>query len=221
MLNAKNAKSQLNSGLFRLFASLCFRLPPLPPLAPIRVPFLALPFEYSEDHEDEFNYDLDEAQSQAKYDARLLSEQMLSDAELQQRADTESGYSSSSSTSSNPNSSSNNGAQSAAGAVGSSAAEDDLEPHSRAAACFTNGHKYTHGQKVSVSVCACVRVRACVCVGYAHLPHLCVTQTNVLALIRALTLALIRFHVRLWFSYQLRLAALNDLVRLCFCRIYL
>lgn len=136
---------------------------PLPPLAP----FLALPFEYLE---DDLNYDLDEAQSQAKYDARLLSEQMLSDAELQQRADTESGYSSSSSTSSNPNSSSNNGAQSAAGAVGSSAAEDDLEPHSRAAACFTNGHKYTHGQKVSVSVCACVRV----CVWVMRICHTCV-----------------------------------------------
>lgn len=126
---------------------------PLSLLPPFLVPFLALPFEYLEDHEDEFNYDLDEAQSQAKYDARLLSEQMLSDAELQQRADTEAGYSSSSSSGSNPNSNSNNGAQSAAGAVGSSAAEDDLEPHSRAAACFTNGHKYTHGQKVSVSVC--------------------------------------------------------------------
>lgn len=138
-------------------------MPTLPtfhhPLAPV----LALPFEYSEDHEDEFNYDLDEAQSQAKYDARLLSEQMLSDAELQQRADAESGYSSSSISSGlgnanvNPNSNSNNGAQlaAAAGAVGSSAAEDDLEPHSRAAACFTNGHKYTHGQKVSVCVCEC------------------------------------------------------------------
>lgn len=167
MLNAKNAKSQLNSGLFRLFASLCFRpMPIFHPLAPLPLPLLALPFEYSEDHEDEFNYDLDEAQSQAKYDARLLSEQMLSDAELQQRADTESGYSSSGSSSSsssfasnaNSNSNSNNGAQlaAAAGAVGSSAAsedEDDLEPHSRAAACFTNGHKYTHGQKVSVSLC--------------------------------------------------------------------
>lgn len=169
MLNAKNAKSQLNSGLFRLFASLCFRPPPL---LPFLVPFLALPFEYLEDHEDEFNYDLDEAQSQAKYDARLLSEQMLSDAELQQRADIEAGYSSTSSTGFNPNSNSNNGAQAAAGAVGSSAAEDDLEPHSRAAACFTNGHKYTHGQKVSVSVCVCVC--ACLRVWVMRISHTCV-----------------------------------------------
>ncbi|KAH8394679.1 hypothetical protein KR222_001665, partial [Zaprionus bogoriensis] len=125
----------------------------------------ALPFEYLEEHEDDFNYDLDEAQSQAKYDARLLSEQMLSDAELQQRADMEAGYSSSSSANvnanSSPNSDSDNGGQSAAAAaVGSSAVEDDLEPHSRAAACFTNGHKYTHGQKVprldACEVCLCM-----------------------------------------------------------------
>ncbi|XP_030562866.1 alpha-protein kinase 1 [Drosophila novamexicana] len=127
----------------------------------------ALPFEYLDEHVDDFNYDLDEAQSQAKYDARLLSEQMLSDAELQQRADIESGIISSSNTNNDNNNNNNFNANSntdstAAAAGSSSAAEaaDDLEPHSRAAACFTNGHKYTHGQKVPrldpCEVCLCM-----------------------------------------------------------------
>ncbi|XP_017839612.1 myb-like protein Q isoform X1 [Drosophila busckii] len=120
---------------------------------------MALPFEYSDEHDD-FNYDLDTAQSQAKYDARLLSEQMLSDAELlQQRAqnvddaDNNDDGDGSSSLHSKPTQ-----AQLTITASGSD--EDDLEPHSRAAACFTNGHKYTHGQKVPRSdaceVCLCM-----------------------------------------------------------------
>ncbi|XP_017079199.2 transcription activator MSS11 isoform X2 [Drosophila eugracilis] len=41
-----------------------------------------------------------------------------------------------------------------------SSTQEDLEPRSRAAACFTNGHKYTHGQKVprldACEVCLCM-----------------------------------------------------------------
>ncbi|XP_017093870.2 probable serine/threonine-protein kinase MARK-A [Drosophila bipectinata] len=115
----------------------------------------ALPFEYLDEHDD-FNYDLDTAQSQAKYDARLLSQQMLSEAELQrQRA--EAGHDDGLDTGSTR-------AQGIPAASGTdpagSAEEEELEPHSRAAACFTNGHKYTHGQKVprldACEVCLCM-----------------------------------------------------------------
>ncbi|KAH8236986.1 hypothetical protein KR038_001981 [Drosophila bunnanda] len=116
----------------------------------------ALPFEYVDEHDD-FNYDLDTAQSQAKYDARLLSEQMLSDAELQrQRADGEQDNGL------EPGSprAQGIGTASVAGGADGSPTEEDLEPHSRAAACFTNGHKYTHGQKVprldACEVCLCM-----------------------------------------------------------------
>ncbi|KAH8304270.1 hypothetical protein KR059_005303 [Drosophila kikkawai] len=117
----------------------------------------ALPFEYIDEHDD-FTYDLDTAQSQAKYDARLLSQQMLSEAELQrQRADEEeqgNGLESGS-----PRAQGIGVASAADGADGSPT-EEDLEPHSRAAACFTNGHKYTHGQKVprldACEVCLCM-----------------------------------------------------------------
>lgn len=106
-------------------------------------PHAALPFEYLDEHDD-FNYDLDTAQSQAKYDARLLSQQMLSEAELQQQR-AEAGHDDGLDT----DSTRAQGIPSASGTdpVGS-AEEEELEPHSRAAACFTNGHKYTHGQKV-------------------------------------------------------------------------
>lgn len=104
----------------------------------------ALPFEYLDEHDD-LNYDLDTAQSQAKYDARLLSQQMLSDVELQrQRAD---GEQDNALDSDSPRAQGMRAASAADGADGSPT-EEDLEPHSRAAACFTNGHKYTHGQKV-------------------------------------------------------------------------
>ncbi|XP_020815452.1 homeotic protein female sterile [Drosophila serrata] len=110
----------------------------------------ALPFEYVDEHDD-FNYDLDTAQSQAKYDARLLSQQMLSDAELQRQ---DNGL--------EPGSprAQGIGAASVADGADGSPTEEDLEPHSRAAACFTNGHKYTHGQKVprldACEVCLCM-----------------------------------------------------------------
>ncbi|XP_022225643.2 homeotic protein female sterile [Drosophila obscura] len=101
----------------------------------------ALPFEYLDEHDD-FNYDLDTAQSQAKYDARLLSQQMLSDAELLQQAE-----------GTGPHTVRPQGGL-------SDGSVEDLEPHSRAAACFTNGHKYTHGQKVprqdACEVCLCM-----------------------------------------------------------------
>ncbi|KAH8285378.1 hypothetical protein KR054_008322 [Drosophila jambulina] len=116
----------------------------------------ALPFEYVDEHDD-FNYDLDTAQSQAKYDARLLSQQMLSDAELQrQRAEGEQDNGL------EPGSTRAQGIGEASAADGAdgSPTEEDLEPHSRAAACFTNGHKYTHGQKVprldACEVCLCM-----------------------------------------------------------------
>ncbi|KAH8316370.1 hypothetical protein KR067_006129 [Drosophila pandora] len=115
----------------------------------------ALPFEYLDEHDD-FNYDLDTAQSQAKYDARLLSQQMLSEAELQrQRA--EAGHDDGLDT----DSTRAQGIPSASGTdPAGSAEEEELEPHSRAAACFTNGHKYTHGQKVprldACEVCLCM-----------------------------------------------------------------
>ncbi|KAH8254043.1 hypothetical protein KR032_008138 [Drosophila birchii] len=116
----------------------------------------ALPFEYVDEHDD-FNYDLDTAQSQAKYDARLLSQQMLSDAELQrQRAD---GDQDNGLEPGSPRAQGIGAASVADGANGSPT-EEDLEPHSRAAACFTNGHKYTHGQKVprldACEVCLCM-----------------------------------------------------------------
>ncbi|EDW77024.2 uncharacterized protein Dwil_GK22145 [Drosophila willistoni] len=114
----------------------------------------ALPFEYLDD--DDFNnYDLDTVQSQAKYDAHLLSQQMLSDAELlKQRADSESADT----TRRSSRAKGDQGEGRTAPAAGST--EEDLEPHSRAAACLTNGHKYTHGQKVprldACEVCLCM-----------------------------------------------------------------
>ncbi|XP_043662437.1 uncharacterized protein LOC122626304 [Drosophila teissieri] len=118
----------------------------------------ALPFEYVDEHDD-FNYDLDTAQSQAKYDARLLSQQMLSDAELQRQGLSDAQY--------NAQHNALDGDSTAAQGTGAgshldavSSAQEDLEPHSRAAACFTNGHKYTHGQKVprldACEVCLCM-----------------------------------------------------------------
>ncbi|XP_033234070.1 myb-like protein Q [Drosophila pseudoobscura] len=109
----------------------------------------ALPFEYLDEHDD-FNYDLDTAQSQAKYDARLLSQQMLSDTELRQQAGA-TGLESESTL--DPHTLRAQGGR-------SDGSVEDLEPHSRAAACFTNGHKYTHGQKVprqdACEVCLCM-----------------------------------------------------------------
>lgn len=105
-------------------------------------PAFATPFEYFEDH-DQLSYDLDTEQSKAKYDTRLLSEQMLKLEKSTER------YGS---------------ADSHANGIGNSAANseldddtesetdadvDDLQPHERAASCHNNGHKFTHGQKVS------------------------------------------------------------------------
>lgn len=101
-----------------------------------------MPFEYVDEHED-FNYDLDTAQSQAKYDARLLSQQMLSDAELQRQ-----GLSDGQDNALDGDSAAAQGTGAGSHLDAVSSVHDDLEPHSRAAACFTNGHKYTHGQKV-------------------------------------------------------------------------
>ncbi|XP_034652570.1 ras guanine nucleotide exchange factor R [Drosophila subobscura] len=105
----------------------------------------ALPFEYLDEPNDDFNYDLDTAQSQAKYDAHLLSQQMLSDAELLQQ------------TAGTGSATHTLRAQSSGLATGS---VEDLEPHSRAAACNSNGHTYTHGQKVpredACEVCLCM-----------------------------------------------------------------
>ncbi|XP_068147310.1 probable serine/threonine-protein kinase tsuA [Drosophila tropicalis] len=118
----------------------------------------ALPFEYLDD--DDFNnYDLDTVQSQAKYDAHLLSQQMLSDAELlKQRADSESADTARRSSRAEGDQGEGRTAPAAAAVAGST--EEDLEPHSRAAACLTNGHKYTHGQKVprldACEVCLCM-----------------------------------------------------------------
>ncbi|XP_033154288.1 homeobox protein 13 [Drosophila mauritiana] len=114
----------------------------------------ALPFEYVDEHED-FNYDLDTAQSQAKYDARLLSQQMLSDAELQRQ-----GLSDGQDNALDGDSAAARGTGAGSHLDAVSSVQDDLEPHSRAAACFTNGHKYTHGQKVprldACEVCLCM-----------------------------------------------------------------
>ncbi|KAH8372751.1 hypothetical protein KR009_004404 [Drosophila setifemur] len=109
----------------------------------------ALPFEYIDEHDD-----LDTAQSQAKYDARLLSQQMLSEAELQrQMTETEQDAL-------DIDSVRVQGSGVASGLDRAGSMDEDLEPHSRAAACFTNGHKYTHGQKVPRSdaceVCLCM-----------------------------------------------------------------
>ncbi|KAH8348851.1 hypothetical protein KR084_011856 [Drosophila pseudotakahashii] len=114
----------------------------------------ALPFEYVDEHED-FNYDLDTAQSQAKYDARLLSQQMLSDAELQRQAG--SGGQDNALDADSPRA---QGIGAGSDLDAGTSAQENLEPHSRAAACFTNGHKYTHGQKVprldACEVCLCM-----------------------------------------------------------------
>ncbi|XP_050743542.1 probable basic-leucine zipper transcription factor Q isoform X2 [Drosophila biarmipes] len=114
----------------------------------------ALPFEYVDEHED-FNYDLDTAQSQAKYDARLLSQQMLSDAELQRQ-----GVSGAQDSALDGDSSRAQGIAAGSDLEAASSAQENLEPHSRAASCFTNGHKYTHGQKVprldACEVCLCM-----------------------------------------------------------------
>ncbi|XP_016941093.3 homeobox protein 13 [Drosophila suzukii] len=114
----------------------------------------ALPFEYVDEHED-FNYDLDTAQSQAKYDARLLSQQMLSDAELQRQ-----GVSGGQDNALDADSSRAQGIAAGSDLEAASSAQENLEPHSRAASCFTNGHKYTHGQKVprldACEVCLCM-----------------------------------------------------------------
>jgi len=119
-------KSEISRGLF----SICSCL------------LAALPFEYVDEHED-FNYDLDTAQSQAKYDARLLSQQMLSDAELQRQ-----GASGGQDNALDADSSRAQGIAAGSDLEAASSAQENLEPHSRAASCFTNGHKYTHGQKV-------------------------------------------------------------------------
>ncbi|XP_017125813.2 mediator of RNA polymerase II transcription subunit 15 [Drosophila elegans] len=114
----------------------------------------ALPFEYVDEHED-FNYDLDTAQSQAKYDARLLSQQMLSDAELQRQR-----LSGAQDNALDADSARAQGIGAVSDSEAASAAQEDLEPHSRAAACSTNGHTYTHGQKVprqdACEVCLCM-----------------------------------------------------------------
>jgi len=121
-----HVKSEISRGLF----SICSCL------------LAALPFEYVDEHED-FNYDLDTAQSQAKYDARLLSQQMLSDAELQRQ-----GVSGGQDNALDADSSRAQGIAAGSDLEAASSAQENLEPHSRAASCFTNGHKYTHGQKV-------------------------------------------------------------------------
>ncbi|XP_053965155.1 hybrid signal transduction histidine kinase L [Anastrepha ludens] len=118
---------------------------------------IAAPFEYFEDH-DQLSYDLDTEQSKAKYDTRLLSEQMLKSEKSTERyesADNHAGVSSGIGGSSATNSELDDDIESEADAD-----VDDLQPHERAASCHNNGHKYTHGQKVPrldpCEVCLCM-----------------------------------------------------------------
>ncbi|XP_023158366.1 homeotic protein female sterile [Ceratitis capitata] len=121
---------------------------------------IAAPFEYFEDH-DQLSYDLDTEQSKAKYDTRLLSEQMLKSEKSTERYE---------SADSHANGGSGNEGFGGSGATNSEldddneseadADVDDLQPHERAASCHNNGHKYTHGQKVPrkdpCEVCLCM-----------------------------------------------------------------
>ncbi|XP_028900598.1 putative uncharacterized protein DDB_G0282129 [Zeugodacus cucurbitae] len=114
---------------------------------------IAAPFEYFEDH-DQLSYDLDTEQSKAKYDTRLLSEQMLKlekSTERYESADSHANGMGNSATNSELDEDTESEAD---------ADVDDLQPHERAASCHNNGHKYTHGQKVPridpCEVCLCM-----------------------------------------------------------------
>ncbi|XP_014099714.2 probable serine/threonine-protein kinase yakA [Bactrocera oleae] len=114
---------------------------------------IAAPFEYFEDH-DQLSYDLDTEQSKAKYDTRLLSEQMLKLEKSTERYE---------SADRNANGIGNSATNSELEEDTESEADadvDDLQPHERAASCHNNGHKYTHGQKVPridpCEVCLCM-----------------------------------------------------------------
>ncbi|XP_018804996.1 PREDICTED: uncharacterized protein LOC108978933 [Bactrocera latifrons] len=114
---------------------------------------IAAPFEYFEDH-DQLSYDLDTEQSKAKYDTRLLSEQMLKlekSTERYESADSHANGIGNSATNSELDEDTESEAD---------ADVDDLQPHERAASCHNNGHKYTHGQKVPridpCEVCLCM-----------------------------------------------------------------
>ncbi|XP_067631725.1 uncharacterized protein [Eurosta solidaginis] len=127
---------------------------------PVVTAAIATSFEYFEDH-DQLSYDLDTEQSEAKYDTRLLSEQMLKSEKSTEHYDE----------------SADSHVNVAVGGGGVSntmtntemdddiesdtdADVDDLQPHERAASCHNNGHKYTHGQKVPrpdpCEICLCM-----------------------------------------------------------------
>ncbi|XP_046809471.1 probable WRKY transcription factor protein 1 [Lucilia cuprina] len=177
----------------------------------------AVPYEYFDDHEQSF-FDLDSEQIQAKYDTRLLSQQMLqTEQQQQQHSENLKGFlnygsediTANIAVSGNTNNKLETRKQNDAGAssylsktttklksndgqtlknVGANTADDDddderndwLEETAtkaaattsaitetldelhlpRAASCFTNGQKYTHGQKVprldNCEVCLCM-----------------------------------------------------------------
>ncbi|XP_036332391.1 myb-like protein Q [Rhagoletis pomonella] len=118
---------------------------------------IAAPFEYFDDH-DQLSYDLDTEQSKAKYDTRLLSEQMLKSEKSTERyesADSHSAGGGGIGENVVANSELDDDTETEADAD-----VDDLQPHERAASCHNNGHKYTHGQKVPridpCEVCLCM-----------------------------------------------------------------
>ncbi|XP_058987005.1 homeobox protein 13 isoform X2 [Musca domestica] len=171
----------------------------------------AVPYEYFDDHDQSF-YDLDTEQIQAKYDTRLLSQQMLktSDAEEHQSLESKKGSSpfsavdgstaneermggggaggasfvfagkqhtessltdsdiltklktnDASQNGNNNNNNSNNNKDTTRIDETTPAITEKQEIHlPRAASCYTNGQKYTHGQKVprldSCEVCLCM-----------------------------------------------------------------
>ncbi|XP_037951150.1 putative mediator of RNA polymerase II transcription subunit 26 [Teleopsis dalmanni] len=95
--------------------------------------------DYVDDH-DQLSYDLDTQQSKAKYDTRLLSEQMRKDQKVVKSSEEDMDKHIGSNEELNQS--------------------DDMEPHERAASCHSGGRKYTHGQKVPrldpCEVCLCM-----------------------------------------------------------------
>ena len=148
----------------------------------------AATFDYYDDHE-QLSYDLDTEQSKAKYDTRILTQQLKSevseatDVQIDKtsaniysnraaNADVNGGISGAAADSDNDdvveatNAYTGNRDSSNADAAAADASsngddnfnnnnnkqhaedDDEVQPHERAASCYTGGHKYTHGQKV-------------------------------------------------------------------------
>lgn len=152
-----------------------------------------VPYEYFDDHDQSF-YDLDTEQIQAKYDTRLLSQQMLKTEEQQQQQNLQNkkdsfstmgeGLTADADSRNILNTKKHNDATGSLYISTKLKSNDDGHHHSladewleetgatisatsatspaitekeelhlpRAASCYTNGHKYTHGQKVNLEI---------------------------------------------------------------------